>query len=725
MSETIGFFTIPGESGYEDLTLNLAKRWGADCVRDCDGTKLSDQILNSGMQVYSTLCIIREHNEYVRKHPEHQQQVFLESKRILCTGSSVCLPLLDGYFKKQFQVNESVDSLKYWQVFDRTSQKEIPSSDWKYDSLSQSVLVSNPHAFHEYSVDFMAYRIWEEINMYNHVTNDWNNEPLRQLDPRYPEVREYLLQWLDAWCNSHRETSIVRFTSLFYNFVWIWGDDENNRHLFTDWSSYDFTVSPLALDQFVSRFGYSLSAEDFINSGLRNPSHVAWEGKMMDYLDFTNQFVSSFAKELVDVVHRYGKKAYVFYDDSWVGMEPYGHRFSSIGFDGIIKCVFSAFETRMCAGVEGPDVHEIRLHPYLFPVGLGGSPTFTDGGNPALDAQKYWVQIRRALLRSPVQRIGLGGYLHLTEGYPDFVDCITGIADEFRMIKDLHQCDSPLVYRPRIAILSKWGKLRSWTCGGHFHEHPDLDLLNILESLAGLPFEICFLGFDELSLDLLDDIDVIINAGIATSSWSGGNAWCSDTVVEILNRWVWEGGTYLAVNEASAFPGCDTGLRMAPVLGLILDDGSRLCHGRWPICEARQYATLFGNASLFGKSNILILDSETEIIKAEEGRIVAASRSFGAGRGVYLSEFRYTAANTKMLERLLLWCCTNEVHQAFSCDCDDVSLTYFVNKKILVLSNTSNNEKSVHCETPYGLIIETIEPFGMVIMAKGESNVFS
>ena len=39
-------------------------------------------------------------------------------------------------------------------------------------------------------------------------------------------------------------------------------------------------------------------------------------------------FVVSFGKKLIDIVHSYGKKAYVFYDDSWIGVEPYSKRFS-------------------------------------------------------------------------------------------------------------------------------------------------------------------------------------------------------------------------------------------------------------------------------------------------------------------------------------------------------------------------------------------------------------
>ena len=36
----------------------------------------------------------------------------------------------------------------------------------------------------------------------------------------------------------------------------------------------------------------------------------------------------------------------------------------------------------------------------------------------------YWLHVRRALARQCVDRIGLGGYLHLTLGYPAFNDAI-------------------------------------------------------------------------------------------------------------------------------------------------------------------------------------------------------------------------------------------------------------------------------------------------------------
>ncbi|MBP3813282.1 MAG: D-galactosyl-beta-1-4-L-rhamnose phosphorylase, partial [Butyrivibrio sp.] len=400
---TKGSFTLPGEAGYEKLTLELADKWGADVIRDSDGTVLSDEIVNSDYNIYSTICIIRDHNEWAKKNTDKLQQTFLMTQPKVARDSFLTFHLMDDFFDQQFAVNDSADSMKYWQVFDRTTGKEVKSSFWTYEKEAQNVIISSAIPFHRYTVSFLAYRIWEEISMYNHTTNNWNKEHLMQVDPIYPETQEYLLDWLKNWCESHPSTNVVRFTSMFYNFVWMWGSSSRNRNLFTDWGSYDFTVSPRMLDQFADKYGYRLTAEDFINKGAFHVTHTPPVKTQRDYMDHVNKFVVSFGKKLVDLVHSYGKQAYVFYDDSWVGVEPYGERFTEFGFDGLIKCVFSGYEVRLCAGAKAP-VHELRFHPYLFPVGLGGLPTFEKGGDPTRDAKKYWVQTRRAMLREKIDR---------------------------------------------------------------------------------------------------------------------------------------------------------------------------------------------------------------------------------------------------------------------------------------------------------------------------------
>ncbi|MBR6359907.1 MAG: D-galactosyl-beta-1-4-L-rhamnose phosphorylase, partial [Lachnospiraceae bacterium] len=456
-----GSFTLPGEAGYEKLTLELAEKWGADVIRDSDGTKLSDEITQSGYGIYSTICIIREHNEWAKKNPDKLQQTFLCTEPAVAVSSSITIGLMDGFFKDQFRINSSERAMKYWQVFDRTTGVLVARENWEFDSASGSVTVKNITPWHKYTVSFLAYRIWEEISMYNHTTNNWNKEHLMQIDPIWPETREYLYNWLKDWCESHPSTTVVRFTSMFYNFVWIWGASERNRNLYSDWASYDFTVSDLALDEFAKESGYFLTAEDFINNGKLHVTHVPGNKAKADWMEFVNRHVVDFGKKLVDLVHEYGKKAYVFYDDSWVGVEPYKKEFERFGFDGIIKCVFSGFEVRLCAGVKA-ETHELRLHPYLFPVGLGGLPTFMEGGNPTRDAAEYWVNVRRALLRAKIDRIGLGGYLHLVEPFPDFVEYIAKISDEFRTLKELHNSGKPYSIDTKVAVLHSWGSLRSW-----------------------------------------------------------------------------------------------------------------------------------------------------------------------------------------------------------------------------------------------------------------------
>lgn len=644
-----GGFTLPGEAGYEALTLRLAGRFGADAIRDSDGTTLSEAILEAGYPIYATVCVIRKHNRWIAEHSGCRQQCILSTAPRVCTGETLLVPLLKDFFAGQFQLNDSQEAFARWEVYDRTAGEPIAAELWEYDPEAGTVLIRGK-AWRSYTVSFFAWRVWEEISMYNHTTNGWNTERLMQLDPVYPETQAYLKQWMADWCEQNTAATVVRFTSLFYNFAWIWGSDPGNRHLFTDWSSYDFTVSPRMMAGFEAEYGYPLTAEDFVKGGRRSPGHDVPDLKKRDWMDYVARFVSGFTRELTDIVHRYGKKAYVFYDDSWIGMEPYGGYFQAMRFDGLIKCVFSGFEARLCAGVNVP-VHEIRLHPYLFPVGLGGAPTFMEGGDPARDAKAYWRQVRRALLRRPVERIGLGGYLHLTEGFPDFADAVAAIADEFREIKALHSCSAVHALPLRVAVLTAWGKLRSWTLSGHFHECTDHDLIHILECLSGLPVGVEFIDFEELKHGALAGVDALICAGRRGTAWSGGEEWNDAQAVEAVTAFVHAGGTFLGVNEPSAAEGYADVLRMAHVLGVNL--GEHSCHGGWRYAVRTPGAVAAAGAEVPGHPSAYLADAETEVWLEENGKLALTRRPFGKGQGIYAGGWRYSPSSARLLLTLL------------------------------------------------------------------------
>lgn len=705
-----GSFTLPGESGYEELTLKMAEKWGADVIRDSDGTKLSDEILDAGYGIYSTVCIIRDHNEWAKKHMNRLQQSFLMTEPVMAHEEFLAIHLMDGFFHEQFLINDSEDAIRYYQVFDRTTQEEITAEHWTYEKETGNIVIQGVKPFHTYTVNFLAYRIWEEISMYNHVTNNWNKEHLMPVDPISKEAQDYLYKWLDDWCKNHEATTVVRFTSMFYNFVWIWGESEKRRSLFSDWASYDFTVSPQALDEFKKKYGYALTSEDFINKGNLHVTHMPPNKKQLDYMEFINQFVVKFGRKLVDLVHKYGKQAYVFYDDSWVGVEPYSKHFKEFGFDGLIKCVFSGFEARLCAGVD-VKTHELRLHPYLFPVGLGGAPTFIEGGDPVGEAKKYWLSIRRALLRQKIDRIGLGGYLHLVEGYPDFCDYIEKVADEFRLIKTFHEIGEVYTLPCKVAVLHSWGKIRSWSLSGHFHETYMHDLIHVNEALSGLPVDVSFINFEDVKNGALKGVDVLINAGAAGTAWSGGDAWNDSIVVEKINKWILEGGSFVGINEPSASDGFFTYFRLSQALGVDEDTGAKVCHGKWQFEKSVIEGLIPKEAEIKSRPGRYLTDENTKVLLHEDNLPTLTIHEFGKGKGIYLSEFTKSNGNIRLLLNILLYAKNLPLNHKYISDNINVECAFYPASKMMAVINNSEFEQKTKILTDNGELEFVLEPF--------------
>jgi beta-D-galactosyl-(1->4)-L-rhamnose phosphorylase len=718
-----GSFTLPGEAGYENLTLKLANKWGADVIRDSDGTQLSDEITNSGYGIYSTICLIRSDNAWAKNNTDKLQQNFLMSFPVIAEDSTLEIEPLSGYFRDQFTINGD-DSKEFWQVFDRTTGQEVDANKWTYNSSTGKVTILNATPWHKYTVNFLATRLWEEISMYNHITNDWGDkERLMAVEPRYPEVSANILEWLEKWCIEHPATTVVRFTSMFYNFAWFWGDDLNNRHLYGDWGSYDFTANTLALRAFEQEKGYKMTSEDFVNGGNYNSTHNAPTKKYKEWMDFINRFVIDLGKKCIDIVHKYNKQAYVFYDDSWIGVEPYGERFKEFGFDGIIKCVFSGFEARMGAGVKGVETHELRLHPYLFPTGLTGEPTFAPGGNPKLDASKYWVNVRRALLRKPVDRIGLGGYLHLVEPFPDFCDYMEEIADEFRLLKSFHEGDKPYTIDGKVVILTAWGELRSWICSGHLHEHPEVDLTNILEALAGLPLNVEFMSFDDvINKGISSDVKVMINAGCLNSAWSGGDSWKEEAVITKLTEWVANGGGFIGVNEPSATISNDTYFRLSHLLGVDRDTGSKKCLGKYQFSVLKDHFITKDTKDYPMKmkkvEGIFVLDKDVKVVAAHNGNPIITTNEFGKGRAIYMSSFRFSIESSRMLFRSICYAMNNEkamdvcVSKNIYTEC----AYYPVQNKLVAINNSEENQETVINTLDGKQINIALKPFETVIL---------
>ena len=715
---TKGDFTLPGEAGHEELTLRLARRWGADTIRDSDGTQLSPQITKAGYNIYSTICLVRSVNAWAKQHPDKLQQNYLMSFPVVASGRTVTIELLAGYFREQFVVNFQDAPKRWWQVFDRTTGREVPRQRWTCAPTRGTVTIRGATPGHQYTVNFLTFRTWEEISMYNHITNNWaDREHLAAVDPMHPETQAVLLAYLEQWLNDHPDTTVVRFTSMFYNFTWFWGDNPNLRYVYSDWGDYAMTVSPRALTLFAKRYGYRLNSEDFVNGGLYNSTHNAPSRHYRDYMDFIHDFVIRFGRQCVDLVHRHGKQAFVFYDDHWIGVEPNSPRFAEFGFDGLIKCVFNAFEVRLCAHARGVRTHELRLHPYLFPTGLKGEPTFKAGGNPTLDAKNFWIDARRGLIRVPIDRIGLGGYLSLVGPYPEFVAYIGQLAREFRLLKSFHDGDRPWVAPFKVAVLTAWGDLRAWICSGHFTH--GLEMNELLESLAGLPVDVAFISFDDLlRRGVPKGVKVIVNCGRADSAWSGGREWADPEIVARLTEWVRRGGGFLGVAEPSAWPEPGQHFRLAPVLGLDRDRGERIANGRYKYAAPPEpFAPHFITTDLAGApdfahdlSDLYVLSASTRVLADRDGSPRLATNSFGRGRSVYLSGFKFTPENTRLLHRALFWASAQEARwPVWACSNPRTECAYFPQKRKLVVINNAGTAQDTEVTLPDGRAAQSVK----------------
>lgn len=654
-----GGFTLPAQSGMDDVVLDLAKRWGADAFRDSDGTELSDSITQLGWDIYSTLCLIRADQKWNSAHPEDNQQKFLYSAPQAAHGTTMLIDILARYNPQQFRVDEINDCKKYWEVVNRTTGQVVPTSDWDY--AKGKVTVRNCAKWNIYSVNFLVFQIWETTSMYNHITNNWGDKPHQSGgDPRKQATREHLARFLDKWIDTHPNTDWVRFTSMAYQFPII--TNHKAETLYQDWYGYLDCMSAQALDEFEVKKGYRLRPNDIVDDGYFNSTDRIPTKAYLDWIEFIHEFMVDWARQCVKQVHAKGKKAILFYCDHWIGTEPYKPAFQEIGFDGVIGPCINGREVRRIADIPGDLVKELRLYPYFFPVDLMNKPTFAEGGDPVSDCKKYWMWIRRAMLRKLVHRIGYGGYLDLAIKFPDFIAYLEHQTKEYYKLCDNTQF-TPVANAPfKVAILNAWGKARSW---GYDQSWP---LGSITESLSGQPFDLMWISFDDIRKNGIPrDVGAIINLGLAGTSWSGGKNWTDPYVVAAIREFVHHGGGFVGILDPTAHEQGGAFYQLWDILGVQKEYGlSNDCKKVIPTDLAKGHFLAEDLRSAnppLGKhvQRIYPVLESTEIVaKDDEGSVTIAANRFGKGRGVYLAGFQLGAEQNRLLQRALWYACGRE-----------------------------------------------------------------
>ena len=682
-----GRVTIPTDLDVVPETLEILKKWGADAIRDCDGTDFPQQLKDADAKIYSTYYTTRKDNAWAKANPDEVQQCYIMTGFYTAPGDTVTIPLMKGISPELMQVNTNDDITRWWEVMDRTTGQPVPPEQWSYADGSVTVQAV---PFHEYTVSFLAYLIWDPVHMYNATTNGWTNfEHQITFDVRQPKTHKYSMERLRKFIAEHPYVNVIRYTTFFHQFTLIF--DELKREKFVDWYGYSASVSPYILNQFEQEVGYKFRPEYIIDQGYYNNQYRVPSKEFRDFQAFQRREVAKLAKEMVDITHACGCEAMMFLGDHWIGTEPFMPEFKTIGLDAVVGSVGNGSTLRLISDIEGVKYTEGRFLPYFFP------DTFHEGGDPVQEAKENWVTARRAILRKPIDRIGSGGYLKLALQFPEFVDYVESVCNEFRELYENIKDTTPYCVK-RVAVLNCWGKMRAWGC--HMVHHAlyykqNYSYAGVIEMLSGAPFDVKFISFEDIKNDphLLDSLDVIINVGDADTAHTGGIWWEDPEISSAIRKFVWNGGGFIGVGEPSGHPYQGHILQLASVLGVEEENGFTLNYDKYNWEEHPDHFILqdadrpidFGE----GKKNIYALEG-TEVLVQRNKEVQMAAHDFGKGRAVYISGVPYSFANSRTLYRAILWSAHSEeeLHTWFSSNYNVEVHAYVKNGKYCVVNNT-------------------------------------
>ncbi|MEG2988228.1 MAG: 1,3-beta-galactosyl-N-acetylhexosamine phosphorylase, partial [Oscillospiraceae bacterium] len=696
-SKNSGRVTIPTDVDVVPETLELLERWGADAIRDCDGTDYPEQLKSVDAKVYSTYYTTRKDNAWAKANPEEVQQCYIMTGFHTATGSTLEIPLMRGISPELLSVNTRDDIQRWWEVMDRTAGTPVPAKDWEYSEKTGCVTIQSVAPFHDYTVSFLAYLIWDPVHMYNAVTNDWKDfEHQITFDVRQPKTHKYTMERLRKFIAEHPYVDVIRYTTFFHQFTMVF--DELKREKFVDWYGYSASVSPFILEQFEREVGYKFRPEFIIDQGYYNNQYRVPSKEFKDFQAFQRREVAKLAKEMVDITHELGKEAMMFLGDHWIGTEPFLPEFATIGVDAVVGSVGNGSTLRLISDIPGVKYTEGRFLPYFFP------DTFYEGGDPVREAKENWVTARRAILRSPIDRIGYGGYLKLACEFPDFIDYVESVCKEFRLLYENIKGTTPYCVKT-VAVLNCWGKMRSWGCHMVHHalyQKQNYSYAGIIEALSGAPFDVKFISFDDLKENphCLDGIDVILNVGDGDTAHTGGVLWEDPQIAAMIRKFVYDGGGFIGVGEPAGHQYQGRYLQLAGVMGVEKETGFTLNYDKYNwdthpdhfILQDAEGDVDFGE----GKKSIYAL-AGAEVLIQKDKEVQMAANDFGKGRAVYISGLPYSFKNSRVLYRSILWSAHDEenLHKWFSTNYNVEVHAYVKNGKYCVVNNTYEPQSTV------------------------------
>ena len=256
----------------------------------------------------------------------------------------------------------------------------------------------------------------------------------------------------------------------------------------------------------------------------------------------------------------------------------------------------------------------------------------------------------------------------------------------------------------------------------------------VLESLAGLPFTVSFINFNDVSRGALADVDVLINAGQANTAFSGGDYWARPDISARIREFVADGGGFIGVGQPSAcfVEGSGAFFQLSDVLGVDQEVGWTLSTDRY-VNVAESHFIIEGFDALEQRSrgrglkeiNVLEVESQPQpgreqalldigpgvgsiiptggqVLQFIDGSVDLSVHEYGKGRSVYFAGLPYNSVNSRLLHRAIYWAghAEERLTENYFADRPEVEVAFYPEAHKAFVYNNSDTAQSVNVRGP-------------------------
>jgi len=180
----------------------------------------------------------------------------------------------------------------------------------------------------------------------------------------------------------------------------------------------------------------------------------------------------------------------------------------------------------------------------------------------------------------------------------------------------------------------------------------------IIEILSGAPFDVSFISFDDIRKNpsVLNNIDVIINAGDEGTAHSGGSNWGDPFILTELRSFIAKGGGFIGIGEPSAHQKEGRFFQLGGALGVELERGFTLGYDKWDWEIKPHFITQGISGEInFGEGKKNVFSTGADILACTDKDVQMAANKYLKGRTVYISGLPYTAENARILHKAIFW----------------------------------------------------------------------